>query len=71
MVTKESDDRFNTSKAAVKWLSDNLGAYWEENCEAGRYAATMPPKDANDDPLFVYANTVIGVVSKLYDAVQG
>ncbi len=65
-----SGPRFGTQKAAVTWLTENLGMYWEENCEEGRYAACVPPADIKDEPVYAYAHTVLETITKLANLVE-
>ena len=63
-------EQFGTQKAAMKWLEANFGMYWEENSEEGRYGACVPPKDAKDEPIYAFADTVVETVEKLSALVE-
>ena len=65
-----SELRFKNTKAATKWLSDNLGMYWEENDEKGRYGVCVPPENIKDDPFFTYADTVLEAIEEMAELIE-
>lgn len=59
---------FKSIKQAMDYLVSVNGAYWDENSDDGRYAATAPK---GDDTVFVYGETVIEAVTNLKAALEG